>query len=316
MKRRKRIILVGFLVISLSILTACGQTSSDPSTLSGPTFTEVNPNTNTPEPTVTYTPEPTAIPGVQVYPVSSLDDNIPWLPLDADNRPMSVYYGFNFDKPPFNHLLVRQAFAAAIDKEQIAQEAIHFKFRDVSPATSLTPSQTLGRDLYGEVGIPFDPEKAKDFLQQAGYDSIESFPPVTLIVYTRGEASSGAYFRMAETIVDMWENYLGIKVNLEVIGNMGVYIDRVENNPPDIYQLAWGADYNDPDNYLNTLLHSKSDYNHGKFDNQEYDRLVEKASSLNNPQERQLLYIQAEQILTEQEVGVIPLFHTLYYFNP
>jgi ABC-type oligopeptide transport system substrate-binding subunit len=32
---------------------------------------------------------------------------------------------------------------------------------------------------------------------------------------------------------------------------------------------------------------------------------------LNDPAERQLLYIQAEQILTEQEAGVIPLFHAI-----
>lgn len=272
--------------------------------------------TLTPVPTNTNTPEPTSIPGVQVYPADSLDSSIPWLPLEKGKEPMSVYYGFNVNKPPFNNVLVRQAFAAAIDREQIAKEAAGFKFRNVTPATSLTPPQTLGRDLYGVVGIPFNPSKAKDLLQQAGYSSGASFPSVTLIVSTRGEAAPGAYFRMAQTIVDMWQTYLGVKVEIEVVGNMGEYISRLQTNPPDMYQLGWGADYNDPDNFLKSLFRSDAEYNFGHFNSRDFDNLVDKAANLSNPAERQLLYIQAEQILTEQEAGVIPLYHTLYYQQP
>jgi len=302
-------------IIFLVVLSACGQTPS-----ATPTLTSVPTNaptsTITPIPTSTNTPEPTPIPGSQVYPVSSLGSSIPWLPLEKGKEPMTVYYGFNVNKPPFNNVLVRQAFAAAIDREQIAQEAAGFKFRNVTPATSLTPPQVLGRDLYGEVGTPFNPSKAKDLLQQAGYNNVASFPSVTLIVSTRGEAAPGAYFRMAQTIVGMWETHLGVKVEIEVVGNMGEYINRLQTNPPDMYQLGWGADYNDPDNFLKTLFHSDGEYNFGHFNNQEFDRLVDEAARLNDPAERQLLYIQAEQILSEQEAGVIPLYHTLYYQQP
>ena len=83
-----------------------------------------------------------------------------------------------------------------------------------------------------------------------------------------------------------------------------------------MYQLGWGADYNDPDNFLNFLFHSNSDLNHGHFSNPEFDRLVDLAAVIPYPEDRQILYIQAELILTEQEAGVIPLFHTLYYQQP
>lgn len=307
------------LILLLGILVACGQTQVAPPTpMATATLipTETPTSTITPIPTNTNTPEPTPIPGVQVYPVDSLGGSIPWLPLEKGEEPMSVYYGFNVNKPPFNNALVRQAFAAAIDREQIAQEATGFKFRNVTPATSLTPPQTLGRDLYGVVGIPFNPSKAKDLLQQAGYSSGANFPSVTLIVSTRGEAAPGAYFRMAQTIVGMWETHLGVKVEIEVVGNMGEYINRLQTNLPDMYQLGWGADYNDPDNFLKSLFHSKAEYNYGNFNSTDFDRLVDKAANLTDPSERQLLYIQAEQILTEQEAGVIPLYHTLYYKQP
>ena len=77
---------------------------------------------------------------------------------------------------------------------------------------------------------------------------------------------------MAKTIVGMWETNLGVKVEIEVVGNMGEYINRLKNNLPDMYQLGWGADYNDPDNFLK-IFHSNSEWNFGHFDNQEFDRL-------------------------------------------
>lgn len=310
------------LILTLAFLTSCSKSPLESASSSAATATTIPsktpPSTYTLSPTSTNTntPEPTPIPGAQVYPATSLGNGIPWLPLEKGKEPMSVYYGFNFDKPPFNNALVRQAFAAAIDREQIAQEATSFKFRNVTPATSLTPPQTLGRDLYGVVGIPFNPSRARDLLQQAGYSSGENFPSVTLIVSTRGEAAPGAYFRMAQTIVGMWETNLGVKVEIEVVGNMGEYINRLQTNLPDIYQLGWGADYNDPDIFLKALFHSGAEYNYGNFNNKNFDKLVDKAANLTDPTERQLLYIQAEQILTEQEAGVIPLYHTLYYLQP
>jgi hypothetical protein len=43
-----------------------------------------------------------------VYPVSSLASGIPWLPLEEGEEPMTVYYGFNAEKPPFNvHLYAK-----------------------------------------------------------------------------------------------------------------------------------------------------------------------------------------------------------------
>lgn len=305
------------LIVTLGLLAACGQPqAASPTATATLQPTEAPTKAIAPVPTNTNTPEPTSIPGVQVYPVDSLGAGIPWLPLEEGEKPMSVYYEFNLNKPPFNNTLVRQAFAAAIDREQIAQEAAGFKFRNATPATSLTPPQTLGRDLYGVVGIPFNPAKARDLLQQAGYASGASFPSVTLIVSTRGEAAPGAYFRMAQTIAGMWERYLGVKVEIQAVGNMGDYINRLQTDLPDLYQLSWGADYNDPDNFLKTLFHSSAEYNYGKFSNADFDSLVDKAAGLTDPAERLLLYIQAEQILTEQEAGVIPLYHTLYYQQP
>lgn len=300
------------LVILSTMLYACAQTPPIPPTLTiTPTAssTPIPTSTHTPIPTATSTPEPTPIPGVQVYPLESLDNGIPWLPSDKNNNPMSVYYGFNMMKPPFNYILVRQAFAAAVDREQIAQKALEYSFRNAAPATSLTPPEILGRDLYNQVGTPFDPSRARELLQQAGYSDPTSFPPTTLLISVRGRAAPGAYYQMAKMVVAMWETNLGVKVTIET-AEIPAYRNRFATDAPHIYQLGWGADYNDPDNFLKALFHSGSESNFGHFNSREFDRLVDEAARLTDPEERLFLYIQAEQILTEKEVALIPLYHS------
>jgi len=303
------------LVIFSTVLYACAGQSVLPTITPFPATETSTPSpipatsTLTSTPTNTNTPEPTPIPGVQVYPISSLENSIPWLPYDDAKKPMSVYYGFNVEKPPFDNLLVRQAFAAAVDREQVAQKALDYYFRNAAPATSLTPPEILSRNLYNDVGIPFDPLRAKDLLQQAGYSNVESFPSTTLLVSTRGRGAPGAYYQMARLIVDMWQVNLGITVEIEVV-EIGSYRDRFATNPPHIYQLGWVADYKDPDNFLKALFHSNCEVNFGHFNNKEFDRLVDEAARLTDPEKRLLLYIQAEQILVEDEAGLIPLYHS------
>ncbi len=296
----------------LAVLAACGQTNASAPT-SGSLPTEAATSTATPIPTATHTASPTPIPGVQVIPVDSLGNSMPWLPMNPDKVPMSVYYGFNFGSPVFKDALVRQAFSLAVDREEIAEEARHFKFCEVAPATTLTPASILGRDLYGSVGYTFDPVKAKERLVEAGYTDVTRFPTVTLVVYTRGEASPGAYFRMAESIAEMWKTHLGVEVNVEAPGGIPAYLARLAEGNYDIYTLGWGADIMDPDNFLNILLHSGSEFNHGHYYNRAYDQIVEQAAELSDPEERQLLYIKVERILTEENSAIIPLFHTLFY---
>jgi ABC-type oligopeptide transport system substrate-binding subunit len=133
------------------------------------------------------------------------------------------------------------------------------------------------------------------------------------VVYTRGEAAPGAYYRIAGTIAAGWKEHLGITVTVDVVVNPWDLGPRFDSNPPDMYLLAYGADVNDPDNFLNGLLHSSADLNYGRFNSAAFDALVSRAAGMSDPAERQLLYLEAERLLTEEEVGVIPLFHTWYY---
>ena len=261
-------------------------------------------------PTDTPTPSPTALPGKLVLPIDTLGKTIPWLPLDETARPGVHFVAFNTLRPPFNNALVRQAFAYAVDRQAIVDMAKKYKASNPDPATTLTPPEILGRDLYNEVGTVFDPQKGKQLLTEAGYSDPSAFPTVSIIVSAYGDIAPGARFNMASAMAKMWQDNLMVAVQVEVIKSFNDYGNRLRTNPPEMYWLGWVADVNDPDNFLREIFRSGSQYNYGYFMNSEFDRLVDRAKKSKDPAERQELYIQAERLLCETEAALIPLFHT------
>ena len=263
------------------------------------------PDTFTPEPTATSIPSPTLLPGLEALPLDTLGKSIPWLPMENSARPGSYYFLFNLSKPPFTNALVRQAFATAIDREAIVRIAQEYGVTNPKPATTFTPPETLGRDLYNAIGVSFHPADARQLLTQAGYTDLANFPPVTLIT---NPGKDGINAKIGEEMVRMWQIYLGVTITLEVVSEG--YFDRVKTDPTEIFFSIWAADYNDPDDFLLENFHTGSQYNYNHFSNLEFDELVDGAAAASDPAVRQELYIQAERILCETEVALIPIYHT------
>jgi len=289
-------------IVVAEVITPAATSTATPR----PTATPVTP-TDTPalaEPT----PTTTSLPGMEMIPLANLATSIPWLPLDENAVPGVYYYGFNVAKPPFDNRLVRQAFALAVDRQAIASLANGLGFTQARPATTFTPPDVLGRDLYEQVGLPFDPARARELLAEAGYPNGEGFPQVTL-VFNYKEAHEA----IASAVVTMWRDHLGVNVGLESVDDWDAYLERLDTDAPAIFRFGWAADYNDPDNFLVPVFHSTGDSNRTHFANAEFNRLVEQASAAaNDPAKRQVLYIQAERILCEQEAAIIPIYHSYY----
>lgn len=205
------------------------------------------------------------------------------------------YYGFNVKTPPFHDVRVRRAFAMAIDREEI----VRILRGGEIPAISWIPPGMFAYNA--SLGLGFDPVKARRLLSEAGYPNGRGFQPVTA-VFNTGPINT----LIAENLQSQWKRSLNVEVNLDNM-EWKVYLERLNTNPPALFRLGWGADYPDPDNFM-VLFTTDSGNNRTGWGNHRYDALISQAAAEPDPDRRFELYNEAQQILVEQDVPIIPLF--------
>lgn len=205
------------------------------------------------------------------------------------------YYGFNVRKPPMNNPYFRKAISYAVDRRQITGMLGGGK----RPTAGWVPPGMFGYEK--NRGIHFDVAKAKGFLKKAGYKSPKEVPK--LIV---GFNTNENHQRIAENLQAQLKKNLGISVELRN-EEWKVYLDTLKVDPPHIFRMGWVADYPDPDTFM-ALMTTDSTQNYSKWSNKKFDHIVRKAASVVDPSERKELYSEAQQILTETEVPVLPVY--------
>lgn len=214
---------------------------------------------------------------------------------------VSYYVAIDTDQAPLDNPKVRRAFAMAVDRQKLIDDLFD---GNVQLANGLLPPGMPGysKDLQG---IPFNPTEARKLLAEADYD--ESLPQVTfLATYREGEPSPTVQF-----LLDSWKETLGVTVTPNLV-EPDEYYYHLEEQQGHLFTYGWVADYPDPENFLDLLLHSDS--HETRYANPFYDSLLEQARVTQDREARLELYRQAEQLLLD-DAGIIPLFH-VHEFAP
>ena len=205
------------------------------------------------------------------------------------------YYGFNMKKPPFNDRRLRQAFSMAIDRSELPRI---LKGGEI-PATSWIPEGMFGHNP--GIGLRFNPGQARALLAEAGYPGGSGLPAISVAFNT-----DPTNRLIAENIQAQWKRNLGVTVGLDNM-EWKVYLKQLKEDTPQVFRLGWGADYPDPDNFMN-LFTGGSGNNYSGWKSDEYDRLISEAASEPDEAKRRALYKRAQKILTEEEVSSMPFF--------
>ena len=230
------------------------------------------------------------ITGVGLFDLERIKD--PSDPLHSDllvaNPSFSIsYVGFNAQQPPFDDPKFRQALNHAVNKELIAKEVLADL---VVPAYGILPPGFPGHNEKLD-GLRYDPVLAKKLLSESAYADPSSRPRIIVTI----PGSGGTPNLDLEVIINMWEDELGVEVEIQQV-EWATYLRDLDRQKFQAYAgLGWEADYPDPQDFLDILFHSESENNNGAYSNAEVDSILEAARVEVDVVKRMDLYRQAEE---------------------
>ncbi|HYH30201.1 MAG TPA: ABC transporter substrate-binding protein [Pseudonocardia sp.] len=203
---------------------------------------------------------------------------------------------FNSSREPFDDPRVRQAMWYAVDVKSIVE--------DLFGSQAVLARAPIPQDVFGAPALepyPYDPEKAKQLLAEAGY-------PDGFTTSLQWSASSGdSMTSFAQAFISAWAN-VGVTVE-PLPKERAVWLE-------DLNSLNWDMNLQG-----NTVATGDADYTLGRlylcsadrngYCNPELDKLLNQAKASLDPKERIELYRQAAQIMWSDAVGIFPADRTV-----
>lgn len=197
-----------------------------------------------------------------------------------------IYLGMNPTHPPLDNVQVRRAIKSAIDYQGI----IKATGGGVMELHTFIPHGMFAH--YDGQAFPYDPEKAKKLLAQAGHP--EGFK-ITLTVPD--------FLATAGTVVKSNLEAVGIKTDLQVIA-YSTLLGKYREQGLEAVIARWGADYGDPDAQAKPFAHCRTIGPDAKvkqlawriaYANPEFTDMVEKAALIKDRAERERVYIDLQK---------------------
>jgi peptide/nickel transport system substrate-binding protein len=212
------------------------------------------------------------------------------------------YLGLTTTRKPFDNKLVRQAINHAIDKQTIIDA---FYGGKALPAKNPMPPSIEGyNDAIEE--YPYDLEKAKALLKEAGYE--DGFE-IDLWAMPVARPYMPEAQKVAEVIQESLSQ-INVKANIQSV-DWATYLDMATDGEFDMFMLGWTGDNGDPDNFLYTLLDKDSigSNNNAQYSNDELHDILIEAQTVADQEKRNELYKKAQEIIHE-DAPWVPLVHS------
>lgn len=237
-------------------------------------------------------------------------------PFDMQVVPaMSVfYYGFQHQSDIFSKKEVRLAFNYAIDREKIVNYTLQGE--GIPGNYGIVPPSFANYDSKSLKGYSFDVDKARKYMEKAGYPNGKGFPKLTLQINSGGGDRN---VQTAEVIQKMLKENLNIDVEINVMP-FAEHLESIETGKALFWRTGWSADYPDPETFL-TLLYSKhipeklsekSYLNSVRYRSAKFDSVFVAAMEEVDDAKRMALYLQADQIAID-DAAIMPIFYDENY---
>ncbi|TDO92106.1 peptide/nickel transport system substrate-binding protein [Halanaerobium saccharolyticum] len=203
----------------------------------------------------------------------------------------------------FSDIHVRKGFLYSMNYEAFVKDVLQ---GDGQKGRGPIPEPFLGYDENSPT-YNLDLEKAEEHFRQAFDGELwEKGFEITILYNTGNDVRKSA--------VDMLKYYVEqinpkFKVNVRGI-QWATYLDKLIANKFTLGFIAWGADYADPHNFVVPFLASDGTYggfkgkNYIEFAKENIDPLIEKGVSLTDPEAREKVYKELQNIAYEHAIDM------------
>jgi len=171
-----------------------------------------------------------------------------------------TYFGFAFDKPPFDNVHARRAFSAIIDRKGLVADLVGGRG---APMAHFMPPGIFGSVDINEIGVGdpknlgFDPDYAKKEFAAAGYADCSTFPTITII--TEDPTWAEYLQNQAKTHLGCDPSKITIQQAEFQVKEQSIKPDVPTAQRPNMWLSVWGPDYLDAQNWMHDVLSCKSE---------------------------------------------------------
>jgi ABC-type transport system substrate-binding protein len=223
---------------------------------------------------------------------------------------------FNHAKEPFDNPLVHKAIAHGIDFATIASTLVK---RAGSAPTSLPFSLDMAASeparwaeyLANAPVYSYNPEKAKELLSEAGYES-----GLEISLMTNEDGLRNSICLAIQEQLDA----IGVKVNINRVSGdehtsyqFGEILDSDGLRAYDILMAGWSGDYPDISSTLQPLYLGGQTANAAAYSNAALNELIEEQLRAVDPSQRNTVLMQAIDIITEEMPYLVVFYPTRSY---
>ncbi|MGW3467439.1 peptide ABC transporter substrate-binding protein [Saccharopolyspora sp. NPDC000995] len=205
--------------------------------------------------------------------------------------------GFPLYDPKFKNPLLRKAISMSIDRKTITQQ-VFAGGRDPADGFATAAVDGYRPNQCGEA-CEFNPEKAKQYLQQAG-----GFQGV-LTVETNGD---GGHNEWVQAVAASIKQNLGIETQFVPTPTFGEFRQKANGYKfSGLFRTGWKADYPNIETFLTQLYRTNASSNDYKYSNPAFDAALDKANAAPTIEAATAAYADAEKLLAD-DMPLIPLW--------
>jgi len=211
-----------------------------------------------------------------------------------------LFYGINCAHGPLRNPKVRRALNFALKRDAIVfLRERHVVARGVIPPgmPGYSPDQK---------GYPFDPERGRALLAEAGYPEGRGIPVLHFWSASRSEIAQKELAIVKENL-----EAIGISIQIHYETDWKAFENVLKNKDFDLFRFRISPDIPDPEDSVLALFSSGSAYNFFSYTNHRFDRLMERTRKEVDPLKRAELFRKVEGIAVE-DCPIVPILHYVF----